>query len=85
MLDPANPLAVKDELNPNDQARKRTTVLLNGIKAVLHLGSAEPQVDLSPLLTALKHLRDAPLDAVTVDQNKVKSAAAEALLDIERQ
>src|SRR5262249_37770088 len=28
MLDPANPLAVKDEINPNDRARKRITVLL---------------------------------------------------------
>jgi hypothetical protein len=83
MLDPANPLAVKDEVNPNDQARKRTTVLLNGIKATLHLKGAAAEVDLSPLVAALKQLRDAPLDAVTIDPSKVKSAAAEALRVIE--
>src|SRR5207237_3360289 len=47
MLDPENPLAVKDEANPNDQARKRTTVLLNGIKATMLLADSNRTPDLT--------------------------------------
>ncbi len=79
MLDPENELSIKDELNPNDQARKRTTVLLNGIKATLHLATANPQADLAPLHDPISQLASAPLTKVTVERHKVKSAAREAL------
>src|SRR5204862_4413952 len=79
MLDPANPLAVKDEINPNDQARTRITVLLNGISAALHLAEANPGADLTALKQAIQKLASGPLDEVTVDRNKVKNAATEAL------
>jgi HEAT repeat protein len=79
MLDPENELAVKDELNPNDQARKRTTVLLNGIKATLHLTTANSAAELAPLREAILKLTTAPLTSVTVERHKVKSAASEAL------
>jgi HEAT repeat protein len=84
MLDPTNTLAVKDEVNPNDQARKRTTVLLNGIKATLHLANAKGPVDLSPLVAALERLVNSPLDTVTVERSKVKAAATEALRLIQK-
>jgi HEAT repeat protein len=78
MLDPTNEVAIKDEVNPNDQARKRTTVLLNGIKGALHLADANPEADLSAVDTALKELADSPLEKVLIERSKVKSAAAEA-------
>jgi HEAT repeat protein len=78
MLDPTNALAIKDEGNPNDQARKRTTVLLNGIKATVHLAEANPDADLKPLIGALDQLISSPLESVTIDRNKVKNAATEA-------
>lgn len=84
MLDPENALSVKDEINPNDQARKRTTVLLNGIKATLHLATANPKADLAPLREAIQHLTSAPLANVTVERHKVKSAASEALTLIDK-
>jgi hypothetical protein len=83
MLDPENELAVKDEANPNDQARKRTTVLLNGVKATLHLAKASPKSDLSPLKASLQHLATGALEKVTIDRSKVKAAATEALRLIE--
>ena len=79
MLDPANPLAVKDEINPNDQARKRVTVLLNGISGTLHLAETNPAADLTALKKSIEKLATGPLDEVTVDRNKVKNAATEAL------
>jgi len=79
MLDPNNLLAVKDESNPNDQARKRTTVLLNGIKATLLFADNNPTADLSPLKESLEKLASSPLDSVTIERHKVKSAATEAL------
>src|SRR5262245_20971937 len=79
MLDPANPLAVKDEINPNDQARKRVTVLLNGISGTLHLAETNPAADLTTLKQSIEKLATGPLDEVTVDRNKVKNAATEAL------
>jgi hypothetical protein len=79
MLDPANPLAVKDEINPNDQARKRITVLLNGISGTVHLAESNPGADLTALKKAIEKLASGPLDEVTVDRNKVKNAATEAL------
>jgi HEAT repeat protein len=83
MLDPANPLSVKDEANPNDQARKRTTVLLNGIKAALHLAESDPRADFGPLKQSLQTLAAAPLENVLIDRDKVKRAAAESLRLIE--
>jgi hypothetical protein len=83
MLDPANELAVKDEANPNVRARKRTTVLLNGVKATLHLSKANPSADLTPLKQSLESLANSPLEHVTIDRSKVKAAAAEALRIIE--
>jgi len=79
MLDPTNALAIKDEADPNDQARKRTTVLLNGIKATLLLAKSNPAADLTPLKAAMQQLTTSALDSVTVDRGKVKSAAVEAL------
>jgi hypothetical protein len=78
MLDPTNEVAIKDEANPNDQARKRTTVLLNGIKGALHLAEANPAADLSAIDAALKELADSPLEKVLIERSKVKSAATEA-------
>jgi HEAT repeat protein len=79
MLDPDNELAVKDEINPNDQARKRTTVLLNGVKGSLHLAQANPDADLAPLRQAIENLAKSPLDGVLVERSKVKAAATETL------
>jgi hypothetical protein len=79
MLDPDNPLAVKDEANPNDQARKRVTVILNGISAVVQLGKANPEADLTPLKHSLEQLASAPLEQLALDRGKVKNAATEAL------
>jgi HEAT repeat protein len=83
MLDPANDLAVKDESNANDQARKRTTVLLNGIKATLQLAEVNPAADTAPLKAALQNLTTASLENVTIDRSKVKAAAAETVRLIE--
>jgi len=83
MLDPANDLAVQDESNPNDQARKRTNVLINGIKATLQLAESNPGADTAPLKAALQNLATAPLENVTIDRSKVKAAAAETLRLIE--
>jgi HEAT repeat protein len=79
MLDPENEQAIKDERNPNDQARKRTTVLLNGIKAALHLAEVNPRADLAAVRESLKKLSESPLENVPLDRNKVKSAAVEVL------
>lgn len=78
MLDPENRLAVKDEANPNDQERKRTTVLLNGVKATISLAKANPDADLTRLNAALDHLISDPLEKVLIERSKVKSAATEA-------
>jgi HEAT repeat protein len=79
MLDPENPQAIKDERFPNDQARKRTTVLLNGIKAALQLAETNRGADLTQVKESLKTLAGSPLENVPIDRNKVKSAAAEVL------
>lgn len=79
MLDPENTLSVKDEINPNDQARKRTTVLLNGLKSTLQLHAVNPDADLSSLKQSIQTLADAPLTNVTVERSKVKAAAKEAV------
>jgi HEAT repeat protein len=79
MLDPENPQAIQDERFANDQARKRTNVLLNGIKAALQLAEVNPGADLSRVKEALKSLAEAPLENVMIDRNKVKSAAGEVL------
>jgi hypothetical protein len=78
MLDPENPLAIKDEVYKNDQARKRTTVLLNGIKATIFLAKANPDLDLAKLNAALDNLITSPLENVLIERSKVKSAAEEA-------
>lgn len=79
MLDPANEVALRDESNPNDQARKRTTVLLNGIKASVQLAQVQPQADLSELVPAIDRLQRSPLREVIYERQRVKDAAAEAL------
>jgi len=79
MLDPENPHAIKDERFPNDQERKRTTVLLNGIKAALQLAETSPSADLSQVKESLKKLAESPLENVKLDRNKIQSAAAEVL------
>jgi HEAT repeat protein len=79
MLDPTNPLAYKDEINPNDQAHKRVTVLLNGMSATLHLAAANPSADLTSLKTAIENLASAPLEQLTIDRGKVKNGATETL------
>jgi hypothetical protein len=84
MLDPENDLAVKDEANPNDQARKRTTVLLNGIKGTLHLAETNPAADLTALKNSLQKLTTEPLNQVTIDRSKIKTAATEALRLIDK-
>jgi hypothetical protein len=78
MLDPENQLAVKDEANPNEQQRKRTTVLLNGIKAIVLLANSNPDLDFTRLEAALDDLISSPLESVLVERSKVKSAAKEA-------
>jgi hypothetical protein len=78
MLDPENPLAIKDEIHRDDQARKRTTVLMNGIKSTIQLGQANPELDLSNLDAALEDLAKSPLEKVLIERGKVKNAAAEA-------
>jgi hypothetical protein len=78
MLDPTNDVAIRDEANPNDQARKRTTVLLNGIKGALHLAEANPAANFAVLDASLKELAESPLEKVLIERSKVKSAAAEA-------
>jgi hypothetical protein len=79
MLDPANEVALRDESNPNDQARKRTTVLLNGIKASVQLAQAQPQADLSDLEQAIDRLVRSPLREVVFERQRVKDTAQEAL------
>jgi HEAT repeat protein len=83
MLDSENELAVRDEKYPEDRAYKRTTVLLNGIKATLQLAETNPSADLHALDQALQTLADSPLDGVKIERNKVKRAAAEALRRLE--
>jgi hypothetical protein len=70
---------VQDEGNPNDRARKRTTVLLNGIRATVQLARSNPSADLSALREALQSLTSSSLETVTIDRSRIKSAAAEAL------
>jgi hypothetical protein len=78
MLDPDNPLAVKDETNPNEQQRKRTTVLLNGVKATVLLTKANPDLNVARLDAALDNLITSPLENVLIERSKVKAAAKEA-------
>jgi hypothetical protein len=78
MLDPENPLAVKDETNPNEQQRKRTTVLLNGVKATVLLRKANPDLNAARLDAALDNLITSPLENVLIERSKVKAAAKEA-------
>ena len=86
MLDPTNAVAIKDEVNPNDQACKRTTVLLNGIKATLHLAEANRGADLTTLTAELDKLIGSPLESVTIERSKVKNAAIEVrrLIDVKK-
>jgi hypothetical protein len=84
MLDPENDLAIRDERSPVIQARKRTTVLLNGIKAAVLLAETNPAADLSRLKESLRNLTTSDLASVTVDRSKVKEAAAEGLRRVEK-
>jgi HEAT repeat protein len=83
MLDPDNPQAVRDERFPIDQARKRTTVLLNGIKATLLLAETNPAADINRLKESLASLTTGNLASVTIDRSRVKEAAREALRRLE--
>lgn len=79
MLDPTNEVAWRDESNPNDQARKRTTVLLNGLKASVQLAQSQPKADLRELVLAIQRLSREPLREVIFERQRVKDVAAEAL------
>ena len=79
MLDPENEVAIRDERYKDDQARKRTTVLLNGVKGTLILAERNPQADLSRLKESLVRLSKSPLENIQIERNKVKRAASEAL------
>jgi HEAT repeat protein len=79
MLDPENEVALRDERYADDQARKRTTVLLNGIKGTLLYAERNPSGDLSRLKQSLTAIANSPLTNVQIDRNKVKRAAREAL------
>src|SRR5439155_3727859 len=70
MLDAKNELAIRDEANPNDQARKRTTVLLNGIRATVQLARTNPTAELTSLKAALHELETSPLEEVKLDRSK---------------
>jgi hypothetical protein len=83
MLDPENEVAIRDERYPNDQARKRTTVLLNGIKATVIFAENNPTADVSRLKAELQKLAKSPLESVAIDRSKVKNAALEAVRLIE--
>jgi len=84
MLDPNNDVAVRDEKYKDNQARKRTTVLLNGVKGTLILAERNPKADLSRLKDSLHKLTQSPLENVLIERNKVKRAAAEALERLEK-
>lgn len=79
MLDPTNEVALRDESNPRDQARKRTTVLLNGIKASVQLAQVQPAGELGELERAIRALQESPLSEVAYERQQVKDTAAEAL------
>jgi HEAT repeat protein len=79
MLDPENDAAIRDENNERDKAQKRTTVLMNGIRAALLYAEANPQAELAELKTALQRLADGKLEKVSIDKSKVQGAALEAL------
>jgi HEAT repeat protein len=79
MLDPDNDRSVRDENNDRDKAHKRTTVLINGIRATMLYAEANPAADLTGLKAALQEIADSPLDKVEIDRSKVKSAALEVL------
>ena len=79
MLDPENEVALRDERYADDQARKRTTVLLNGIKGTLLYAERNPGGDLSRLKQSLTAIANSPLTNVQIDRNKIKRAASEAL------
>ncbi len=79
MLDPDNEVAIRDERYEDDRARKRTTVLLNGIKGTLLYAERNPAADLSRLKQSLTAIANSPLANVQIDRNKVKRAAREAL------
>jgi hypothetical protein len=85
MLDPDNDVAVRDEKYKDNQARKRTTVLLNGIKGTLLLAETNPRADLSRLKASLTAIVNSPLENVPIEPNKIKRAAAEALQRLEKE
>lgn len=84
MLDPNNEVAVRDEKYKDNQARKRKTVLLNGVKGTLILAERNPEADLSRLKDSLHKLTQSPLENVLIDRHLVKRAAAEALERLEK-
>jgi HEAT repeat protein len=78
MLDPDNEQVAKDERYADDQHRKRTTVLLNGIRATVTLAEANPGADISVLKESLSALADSPLEHIKIDRGKIQAAAVEA-------
>jgi HEAT repeat protein len=85
MLDPDNDASVRDENNDRDRAQKRTTVLMNGVRAALLYAETNPQSELKEIKGALDRLSRSKLDKVVIDRSKVQAAAVEALRLIESQ
>jgi HEAT repeat protein len=83
MLDPTNDKATADESHAGDQERKRTTVLLNGIRATMRYFEANPTADQTKLKASLDALAHSPLEQVKIDRSKIQAAALEALRMLE--
>lgn len=78
MLSPDNEHAAKDERNELDKDRKRVTVLVTGVQCAMALANANPDLDLEPIVAALKALGESPLKQIKTDRAKVKTMAMEA-------
>jgi hypothetical protein len=83
MLDPDHDLAVRDEKYDREKDRKRSTVLMNGIKATLTLADANPAADMTQLKTSLDSLSKAKMPKVQTDRTRIQTTALEALRLIE--
>jgi hypothetical protein len=83
MLDPDHDLAVGDEKYDREKDRKRSTVLMNGIKATLTLADANPAADMTQLKTSLDNLSKAKMPKVQTDRTRIQTTALEALRLIE--
>ena len=85
MLDPDNNQAAQDEKYPDEQDRKRATVLMNGIRAALVFAEANPQADISVLKQSLEALSKSPLTQIQSGRSQIQTTAVEALRLIEKQ